>query len=61
MVTLTVTRNEDYCSGAVRRKKASGKGKKLLTIDCVGYSVANLLKIPFLTGDREHQPSRHSS
>jgi PIN domain nuclease of toxin-antitoxin system len=53
MVTLTATRNEDYCSGAARRKEASGKGKKLSTIDCVGYSVANRLKIPFLTGDRE--------
>ena len=53
MVTLTATSNEDYCSGAARKKEASGQGKKLSTIDCVGYSVANRLNIPFLTGDRE--------
>jgi predicted nucleic acid-binding protein len=53
MVTLQATREEDYCSGAARRKEASGQGKKLSTIDCVGYSVANRLNIPFLTGDRE--------
>ena len=53
MVTLRATSNEDYCSGAARKKEASGQGKKLSTIDCVGYSVANRLKIPFLTGDRE--------
>jgi PIN domain nuclease of toxin-antitoxin system len=53
MVTLTATIKKDYCSGAARRKEASGLGKKLSTIDCVGYSVANRLKIPFLTGDRE--------
>jgi hypothetical protein len=39
MVTLQATRDEDYCSGAARRKQESGKGKKLSTIDCVGYSV----------------------
>lgn len=53
MVTLRVTRDEDYCTGAALRKEASGQGKKLSTIDCVGYSVANRLNIPFLTGDRE--------
>jgi uncharacterized protein len=53
MVVIQETRDEDYCSGAARRKEASGKGKKLSTIDCVGYSVANRLNIPFLTGDRE--------
>jgi predicted nucleic acid-binding protein len=53
MVTLQATRDEDYCSGAARRKQESGKGKKLSTIDCVGYSVANRLNIQFLTGDRE--------
>jgi uncharacterized protein len=53
MVTLNATRDEDYCSGAARRKEASGQGKKLSTIDCVGYSVANRLNILFLTGDRE--------
>lgn len=53
MVVIQETRDEDYCSGAARRKEASGTGKKLSTIDCVGYSVANRLNIPFLTGDRE--------
>ena len=53
MVAIQETLNEDYCAGAVRRKEASGQGKKLSTIDCVGYSVANRLNIPFLTGDRE--------
>jgi uncharacterized protein len=53
MVILQETRDEDYCSGAARKKLASNEGKKLSTIDCVGYSVANRLKIPFLTGDRE--------
>lgn len=47
------TGNEDYCSGAVLRREASGTGKKLSTIDCVGYSVASGLHVPFLTGDRE--------
>jgi len=53
MVTLQATRDEDYCAGAEKKKAASGQGKKLSTIDCVGYSVANRLDIPFLTGDRE--------
>jgi len=53
MVILQATRDDDYCSGAARRKQASMEGKKLSTIDCVGYSVANRLDIPFLTGDRE--------
>ena len=53
MVVIHETRDEDYFSGAARRKEASGKGKKLSTIDCVGYSVANRLNIHFLTGDRE--------
>jgi uncharacterized protein with PIN domain len=53
MVVIQETRDEDYCAGAARRKLASGQGKKLSTIDCVGYSVANRLNIPFVTGDRE--------
>jgi len=53
MVTLQETRDEDYCSAAAWRKMESDKGKKLSTIDCVGYAVANRLNIPFLTGDRE--------
>lgn len=53
MVIIQETRDDDYCSGAATRKEASGQGKKLSTIDSVGYSVANRLNIPFLTGDRE--------
>ncbi len=53
MVIIRETRDEDYCAGAATRKEASGQGKKLSTIDCVGYSVANRLNMPFLTGDRE--------
>jgi uncharacterized protein with PIN domain len=53
MVVIQETRDEASCAGAARRKLATGEGKKLSTIDCVGYSVANRLNIPFLTGDRE--------
>jgi uncharacterized protein len=53
MVVIQETRDEDYCAGAATRKLATAEGKKLSTIDCVGYSVANRLNIPFLTGDRE--------
>jgi uncharacterized protein len=53
MVVIQETRDEDYCAGAARRNLATGKGKKLSTIDCVGYSVANRLNLLFLTGDRE--------
>jgi hypothetical protein len=53
MVIIRETQNEDYCAGALRRKEASVQKKKVSTIDCVGYSVANRLNIPFLTGDRE--------
>jgi uncharacterized protein len=53
MVIIQETRDEDYCTGAAQKKLATGEGKKLSIIDCVGYSVANRLNIPFLTGDRE--------
>lgn len=53
MVILQATTDTDYCSGAKVKKEVSGKGKKLSTIDCVGYSVARRLDIPFLTGDHE--------
>jgi PIN domain nuclease of toxin-antitoxin system len=53
IVLVKATHDEDYCSGAVLRKEASAKGLKLSTIDCVGYSVAKRLDIPFLTGDCE--------
>ena len=53
MITLVPTTDEDYCSGAVTKRSTASQGKKLSTIDCVGYSVACRLDIPFLTGDRE--------
>lgn len=52
-IVIQATKDEDYCSGAGIRKQASAEGKKLSTIDCVGYAVANRLKMPFLTGDHE--------
>ena len=54
MVVLEQTTDEDYCSGAAMRRTTRA-GKKLSTIDCVGYSVAHRLRIPFLTGDREFE------
>jgi len=59
MVTLELTTDKDYCYGAVMRKATSAAGKKLSTIDCVGYSVACRLDIPFLTGDREFEDIDH--
>ena len=55
MVVLKQTTDEDYCSGAAMRRTTTSAGKKLSTIDCVGYSVARRLDIPFLTGDREFE------
>lgn len=53
MIILQKTTDKDYCSGAALKREASGAGKKLSIIDCVGYSVAYRLDIPFLTGDHE--------
>jgi len=36
-----------------QEKAGIRRRKKLSTIDCVGYAVANRLNVPFLTGDRE--------
>lgn len=55
MVTLVPTTDEDYCEGAAMRRKTTSAGKKLSTIDCVGYAVSRRQKIPFLTGDREFE------
>lgn len=55
MVALAPTTDEDYCEGAAMRRKTTGAGKKLSTIDCVGYAVSRRQKIPFLTGDREFE------
>jgi len=37
------------------RRKYSKEGRKFSLIDCVGYSVAESLIIPFLTGDQEFE------
>ena len=53
VVTVVETDDEDYCSGAFFRRETTGNGLKLSMIDCIGYSVAKRLRVPFLTGDRE--------
>ena len=55
IVTRVSTTDEDYCLGATMRRKTTSAGKKLSTIDCVGYAVSRRQKIPFLTGDREFE------
>lgn len=55
MIILKPTTDEDYCCGAAMRRATTSAGRKLSTIDCVGYSVARRLQIPFLTGDREFE------
>ena len=55
MVTLLSTTDGDYCEGAAMRRKTTGAGKKLSTIDCVGYAVSRRQEIPVLTGDREFE------
>lgn len=55
IVCLIPTTDEDYCSAAALRRSTTRMGKKLSTIDCVGYSVARRLEILFLTGDREFE------
>jgi predicted nucleic acid-binding protein len=55
MVSLEPATDEDYCSAAAMRRTTTSTGKKFSTIDCVGYSVARRLEIPFLTGDREFE------
>ncbi len=55
MLVLKQTTDEGYCSGAAMRRVTTSAGRKLSTIDCVGYSVARRFQIPFLTGDREFE------
>ena len=45
--------DREYLRAAAMRRTYSQDGRKFSLIDCVGYSVAELLTIPFLTGDRE--------
>jgi predicted nucleic acid-binding protein len=59
MVTLVSTTDEDYCLGSTMRRETTGAGKKLSTIDCVGYAVSRRQKIPFLTGDREFKDIKY--
>jgi len=53
MVTLVPTTDDDYCAAAILRRTTTAEGRKLSTIDCVGYAVSRRHKTPFLTGDRE--------
>lgn len=59
IITLVPTTDEDYCSGAFLKRSPVNRGKKLSTIDCVGYAVSRRLDIPFLTGDREFESLDH--
>jgi len=45
--------DRDYLHAAHIRRQGALKGKKFSLIDCVGYSVAESLSLPFLTGDEE--------
>ena len=47
--------DREYLRAAAMRRKYSQEGRKFSLIDCVGYSVAESLTIPFLTGDREFE------
>ena len=47
--------DQEYLRAAAMRRTYSQDGRKFSLIDCVGYSVAELLTIPFLTGDREFE------
>jgi hypothetical protein len=40
------------------KRTTSREGKKLSTIDCVGYAISRRLDLPFLTGDREFEKIR---
>jgi predicted nucleic acid-binding protein len=45
--------DRDYLRAASLRRESACAGKKFSLIDCVGYSVAESLGMPFLTGDQE--------
>jgi predicted nucleic acid-binding protein len=47
--------DREYLRAALMRRTYSREGRKFSLIDCVGYSVAESLSIPFLTGDREFE------
>ncbi|OPX65532.1 MULTISPECIES: PIN domain-containing protein [unclassified Methanoregula] len=47
--------DRDYLGASYLRRESALAGKKLSLIDCVGYSVAASLSLPFLTGDREFE------
>ena len=47
--------DRDYLRASLLRRESALQGKKFSLIDCVGYSVAESLSLPFLTGDREFE------
>ena len=47
--------DRDYLRASFMRRESALLGKKFSLIDCVGYSVAESLALPFLTGDREFE------
>jgi predicted nucleic acid-binding protein len=47
--------DRDYLRASHVRRDSVKQGKKFSLIDCVGYSVAESLALPFLTGDREFE------
>jgi predicted nucleic acid-binding protein len=47
--------DHEYLRAAAIRRTYSQEKRKFSLIDCVGYSVAESLAIPFLTGDREFE------
>ena len=52
-VRLAHPGDRDYLRASSVRFQTTREGKKLSLIDCVGYSVAESLSLPFLTGDQE--------
>jgi predicted nucleic acid-binding protein len=47
--------DRDYLRAAHLRRDSARQQKKFSLIDCVGYSVAESLSLPFLTGDQEFE------
>ena len=52
-IEVVLTGDADYVVCAQLRLQNNRSGKKLSTIDSLGYAVAERLAIQFLTGDRE--------
>jgi uncharacterized protein len=47
--------DHEYLRAAAMQRTYSQEKRKFSLIDCVGYSVAESLTIPFLTGDKEFE------